>query len=245
LTHTLQINQHPGLNPPSFSCQIINNHVIDGNYWVELDKTYYYPNGGGQPSDHGLLISDDLQTRMPILDVRKKRDTILHNIGPLSSPPQDIHYQASIDIERRSILTRMHTAQHLISAVADELYGGSTVGNQINTEKTRIDIGFESREKFSRDELESVVNNYIDSAIPVEMSFQKRSELLSDPLVRVNLELLPKNIDELRVITIVDVDICPCAGTHVGNTSQIGHISISKVKSKGSGKLRVEYSLIE
>jgi misacylated tRNA(Ala) deacylase len=139
----------------------------------------------------------------------------------------------------------MHTAQHLVSAAADELFSATTIGNQINTQKTRIDIGIESRDSFSKDDLESSVNNYIDSAVDVSMSFRPRDELIEDPLVRVNMDLIPKNIHELRVITIDGIDICPCAGTHVGNTNQIGYIEIGKVKSKGAGKLRVEYTLVD
>ena len=241
---SLHINQHPGIKPPSFECKIINSEIIDNQCWVEFDRTYYYPSGGGQPADHGSINGDS--GNFDILDVRKRTEIkhLLSGDQFNSNSLLDQSFIANIDHERRNQLCRMHTAQHLISAAADELFGARTVGNQINTEKTRIDLGMESRDAFSKDELQSVVNTYIDSSIDVSMSFRDRVELLEDPLVRVNMDLLPQNIDNLRVITIEGIDICPCAGTHVGNTNEIGHIEISKVKSKGAGKLRVEYHLL-
>ena len=244
MRESLHINQHPGIQPPSFECKVIDSHIIDDQCWIELDQTYYYPSGGGQPADHGTIVSSDCN--YSILDVRK-RSEIHHLLGDDSvdiATVLNTTFTANIDHNRRDKLCRMHTAQHLISAAADELFGAATVGNQINTEKTRIDLGMESRESFSKDDLESSVNKYIDASLDVTMSFSERNKLLNDPLVRVNLDLLPKNIDELRVITIDGIDICPCAGTHVANTSEIGHIQISKVKSKGAGKLRVEYNLL-
>jgi misacylated tRNA(Ala) deacylase len=137
----------------------------------------------------------------------------------------------------------MHTAQHLISAVADEFWGGRTVGNQIRLDCTRIDLGFENRDLFDSDMLQQSVNEYVKADLPVFMDFQERSMLVQNPLVRVNMDLIPKHIDNLRVITIVGVDICPCAGTHVESTGQIGQIEIGRIRSKGAGKLRVEYTL--
>ena len=244
MSEPLHINLHPGTGPPSFECIMVDSQVIDGDYWVQFDKTYYYPSGGGQPADHGTLSADGVT--YSILDVRKSSE-ILHLLGDSTNIDSLLNktLTAEIDQQRRDVLCRMHTAQHLVSAAADELFGATTIGNQINTQKTRIDIGIESRDSFSKDDLQSCVNNYIDSAVEVSMSFSPRDELIEDPLVRVNMDLIPKNIDELRVITIDGIDICPCAGTHVGNTNQIGHIEISKVKSKGAGKLRVEYTLVD
>jgi|TARA_B100000315_G_scaffold260485_1_gene322280 misacylated tRNA(Ala) deacylase len=223
---------------------VVDSQVIDGDYWVQFDKTYYYPSGGGQPADHGTISADGI--KYSILDV-KKRSEILHLLSDSVNVDSLVNQTltAEIDQQRRDILCRMHTAQHLVSAAADELFSATTIGNQINTQKTRIDIGIESRDSFSKDDLESSVNNYIDSAVDVSMSFRPRDELIEDPLVRVNMDLIPKNIHELRVITIDGIDICPCAGTHVGNTNQIGYIEIGKVKSKGAGKLRVEYTLVD
>jgi misacylated tRNA(Ala) deacylase len=235
--------QHPGTNPTSFSSTVCSTEVIDGDTWVELSESFFYPTGGGQPADHGSI---KMEGHLSVIQDVQKGDKLLHNIGTNEGDALKLGapITASIDIQRRNVLSRMHTAQHLISAVADELFSGRTIGNQIGLEKTRIDIGIEDRSAFDKELLQEVVNDGINQEIPVTMSQEHRSELTSNPLVRVNLDLLPKNVEELRVITIEGRDICPCAGTHVANTKEIGLIRINKVKSKGSGKLRVEYSLL-
>lgn len=240
----LHIFNHPATNPQSFETSILGISNIDGKYWIELEESYYYPAGGGQPADLGTLELSECS--IPIIDVRKK-ETIIHEIMGDFTPDNLVGKQvvAHFDTERRNQLARMHTAQHLVSAVADELFSGTTIGNQIGTEKTRIDLGIIDREAFDKEALVDAVNSIIESKLIVSMDFQQRSELISNPLVRVNLDLLPKAIEELRVITIDGVDICPCAGSHVANTSEIGSIEIGRVKSKGAGKLRVEYSIVE
>jgi len=243
MSDLLHLMQHPGTNPKSFSSTICSAEVVNGDTWVELSESFFYPSGGGQPADHGTLEMEGGSS--VILDVQKG-EKLLHNIGSNESDGIKLGSPvfASIDINRRNVLSRMHTAQHLISAAADELFSGRTIGNQIGLEKTRIDIGIEDRSAFDKELLQEVVNDGIDQGIPVTMSQEHRSELTSNPLVRVNLDLLPKNVEQLRVITIEGRDICPCAGTHVANTKEIGLIKINKVKSKGAGKLRVEYSLL-
>ena len=243
MSDLLHLLQHPGTNPKSFISTICSTEIVDGHTWVELSESYFYPSGGGQPADHGSLEYED--GTFSIENVKKGKK-LLHNIGKIDSDMIvfDSPVSASIDTDRRNLLSRMHTAQHLISAAADELFSGNTIGNQIGLDKTRIDIGMEDRSKFDKESLEQLVNDNIEQQIPVTMGQENRSNLTSNPLVRVNLDLLPKNVEELRVITIEGRDICPCAGTHVANTKEIGEIQINKVKSKGTGKLRVEYSLV-
>ena len=121
MREALHINQHPGIKPPSFECKIINSKIIDNQYWIELDQTFYYPSGGGQPADHGTLNGE--HGDYTIRDV-KKRSEIQHLLGTDEIEIDkllDQAFTASIDHERRDKLCRMHTAQHLISAAADEL----------------------------------------------------------------------------------------------------------------------------
>ncbi len=243
MSDLLHLMQHPGTNPKSFSSTICSVEVVNGDTWVELSESFFYPSGGGQPADHGSL---EIEGQLSIIQDVKKGKKLLHNIGPKSIEviQSESPVNASIDVDRRNVLSRMHTAQHLISAASDELFSGRTIGNQIGLDKTRIDIGIEDRSAFDKELLQEAVNDGIDQEIPVTMSQEPLSDLTANPLVRVNLNLLPKNVEELRVITIEGRDICPCAGTHVANTKEIGQININKVKSKGKGKLRVEYSLL-
>ena len=242
MTEPGHLNIHPGLDPEPFSCSLDSIEYADDGVWVSLDRTYYYPQGGDQPADHGTLSSGPVI--MDVVDVSGKGG-VRHKLQTTDdiSELQGTKLLATIDVERRNELCRMHTAQHLISAVADEFWGGRTVGNQIHLQRTRIDLGFDDRDLFNQDQLQEAVNEYVDADLPVTMAFQERSELIENPLVRVNMNMIPQHIENLRVITIDGVDICPCAGTHVNSTSQIGNIVIDKIRSKGSGKLRVEYRL--
>ena len=189
--------------------------------------------GGGQPADRGVISSESFQCS--VIDVTKKQ-TVLHHIESVEGEiqPGD-NVQCDIDTIWRNQLSEMHTAQHLISALAHEEWGANTVGNQIGNERTRIDLLFENRELFDRDHLEELVNDAIQKDLPVRMDFRPSEDLLDDPLVRVNMSRMPPNIDTWRTISIGDLDVCPCAGTHVPNTGMISPVTITKVKSKGSG----------
>ena len=233
------LDQHPGLNPPDFSAVVTS--VNDNS--IELDKTFFYPMGGGQPADRGSMISESFECN--IADIRKK-GAVLHQFesskGTVNVGDQ---IDCSIDHIWRNKLSKMHTAQHLISALANEEWGANTVGNQIGFEKTRIDLEFENRDRFDRQYLEQLVNDTINQNLLVSMDFRPSGELLDNPLVRVNMARMPPNIDIWRTISIGDLDVCPCAGTHVPNTGMIPEIEISRVKSKGAGRVRVEYFLKE
>ena len=229
------LDQHPGIDPPDFSATV----TAISDQTIEMDKTYYYPKGGGQPADKGTIRTESFQCE--VNDVLKK-EAVLHHIDAVNGElniGDDIH--CSIDTIWRNQLSAMHTAQHLISALANEEWGAHTVGNQIGNDKTRIDLEFEDRQLFNADHLEALVNDAIRSDMIVRMDFRDSKELIDDPLVRVNLERMPPNIDVWRTISIGDLDVCPCAGTHVPRTGMIQPVKITKVKSKGAGRLRVVY----
>ena len=153
--------------------------------------------------------------------------------------------ECSINQQRRNKNTTMHTAQHIVSAIANDLYGAETVGNQISEEYTRIDLLFPDRDKFLQSDLQEAVNSIIVSNKNVNIHNWDRSTILSHEQMRHTkfMDRIPSTITELRVVEIEDVDLCPCGGTHVDNTSKLDEISITNVKSKGSGKLRLKYEL--
>ena len=233
------LEQHPGLDPPDFNARIAsieNDHII-------LDRTCFYPMGGGQPADRGRMISQSFECN--VTDVRG-RDEVQHRITTVEGEAEiGQSVQCEIDEMWRNQLCRMHTAQHLVSALAHETWGADTVGNQIGAERTRIDLFFQDRDEFDRDRLQNLVNETIEQDLKVTMDFRLREELLEDPLLRVNMDRMPPDIDIWRTISIGDLDVCPCAGTHVPNTAMIPAIEITRVKSKGAGRLRVEYAFNE
>ena len=143
---------------------------------------------------------------------------------------------------------RMHTAQHLMSGLAYEIFNGvRTVGNQIHATHSRIDFNPISFDQEMLDKLSNAANQLTNQSIRVSESVMTREEINSImPEDRTNMNLLPKSVKNLRVVTIGDnIDLCPCAGTHVMDLSEIGEIKIISKKSKGKGTQRVTYELID
>ncbi|MEC7167768.1 MAG: alanyl-tRNA editing protein [Candidatus Thermoplasmatota archaeon] len=222
-----------------FTAEVID---IDDNKIV-LDQTLFYPLGGGQNWDLGTLNGPN--GKMNVVEVRG-RDTIQHSIEDTFELEIGDEVTGRIDFERRYAHMKMHTAQHLVSGIAYEMFNGvRTVGNQIHTEKSRIDF---KPIQFSEDmllELQSTVNEKIQLGLEVTDSQMTRDEINSImPQERTNMDLLPSFINDLRVVTIGDrQDLCPCAGTHVRNISEIKGIEFIGKKSKGKGTQRVTYKL--
>ena len=224
-----------------FTAEVI---AIEDNKIV-LDQTLFYPLGGGQNWDLGSI--DGPNGKMNVIEVRG-RDTIHHTIEDTFELEIGDEVSGTIDFERRYAHMKMHTAQHLVSGIAYEMFDGvRTVGNQIHTEKSRIDF---KPIQFTEDmllELQSAVNEKIQLGLEVTDSQMTRDEINSImPQERTNMDLLPSFIDDLRVVTIGDKqDLCPCAGTHVRNISEIKGIGFIGKKSKGKGTQRVTYELID
>ena len=212
-----------------------------GKDHVVLDRTAFYPEGGGQPSDTGKITWDGGEAE--VVKVEKKGKIIHRLEGTI--PEDDMEVKGEIDWERRYNHMKIHTAQHLFSAVVYDLFKGETVGNQIYTDYSRVD--FEPVDLSERDleQIEDEVNVLIQEAHPVSI-YTERRVVLEDEIEegRVNLSLFPKSIKELRVIDIDGYDICPCAGTHVRNTQEIGGIKITDKKNKGKNKQRIYYELV-
>ena len=224
-----------------FTAEVI---AIEDNKIV-LDQTLFYPLGGGQNWDLGSI--DGPNGKMNVIEVRG-RDTIHHTIEDTFELEIGDEVSGTIDFERRYAHMKMHTAQHLVSGIAYEMFDGvRTVGNQIHTERSRIDF---KPIQFTEDmllELQSAVNEKIQLGLEVTDSQMTRDEINSImPQERTNMDLLPSFIDDLRVVTIGDKqDLCPCAGTHVRNISEIKGIEFIGKKSKGKGTQRVTYELID
>ncbi len=224
-----------------FTAEVI---AIEDNK-VVLDQTLFYPLGGGQNWDLGTI--DGPNGEMNVIEVRG-RDTIYHTIEDTFELEIGDEVSGTIDFERRYAHMKMHTAQHLVSGIAYEMFDGvRTVGNQIHTEKSRIDF---KPIQFTEDmlsELQSAVNEKIQLGLEVTDSQMTRDEINSImPQERTNMDLLPAFINDLRVVTIGDKqDLCPCAGTHVRNISEIKGIEFIGKKSKGKGTQRVTYQLTD
>jgi misacylated tRNA(Ala) deacylase len=211
--------------------------------YVTLDQTLFYPLGGGQEWDTGQLVAGERA-----LQVREvtKRGPVKHVVGPGHGLAPGDAVAGEIDWERRYAHMRMHTAQHLVSGLAYELFGGPrTVGNQIHRSRSRIDFNPVNFTNEMLADLQAAANGAIQASYKVTTGTMTRDEVNAElPPERTNLDLLPKSVTDLRVIRIgKDVDLCPCAGTHVMDTKEIGELRILRRTAKGSGTQRIEYTL--
>jgi misacylated tRNA(Ala) deacylase len=220
---------------------------------VVLDRTHFYPEGGGQPADHGTIRSDD--DVWTVVDVQK-HDGIHHYLEPAEGTEADFPDAGStvtgeLDWDRRYNHMRYHTAQHLLSALLLNEYDAETTGNQVRAHKATLDCAYE---RFHSDELEHVearMNELVDQARPVEWYVMDREEAEAqlDP-ERTRLSLLPDSITEIRIVEIgpADGDGEPfdrtaCAGTHVSNTEEIGAVTVTGRETKGSEEERITFEL--
>ena len=168
---------------------------------------------------------------------------ILHPVDEIEMFKKGQEVSCEIDVIRRNGHTMMHTAQHIFSALAEDLWGCETVGNQIGADQSRVDLLFDDKELFNPDELTETVNSVLSSNIPVNIHEWEREKILGHDQMRHTkfMHRIPASITHLRVVEVEGVDLCPCAGTHVSNTSQIPRVRYLGKKNKGKGRLRVSY----
>ncbi|MFC2175286.1 alanyl-tRNA editing protein [archaeon] len=209
--------------------------VSSGEGYVVLDKTAFYPEGGGQPTDTGTLNG------VRVAKVRKKEGETRHYVdGAVEGAVHGV-----LDWEPRYAHMRMHTAQHLLSAIVLDKYGAGTVGNQIHADYSRMDFALDGIDERMQEYLTTEFNKAVDSALGVKLYFSSRDEVIAsvDPERRKLFEMVPAFVKEVRVVEIDGMDKCPCAGTHIANTKEIGHIKITRVENKGSSKTRLVFEL--
>jgi len=210
--------------------------------YVCLDKSAFYPVGGGQPSDIGVLQWEGKESE--IKEVVKKGDTIKHVLSG-EKPLVGTKVHGIIDWDVRYQHMKMHTAQHIISGVIFDEYNARTVGNQIHAESSRVDF---YPIRFSENDLEFIERKFNEIAkqnLPIKIYEEDRKHLEKRvDQQRCNLDLLPKFVTTLRIIEIEGFDVCPCAGTHVKNTSELSTIQIIKKESKGKKRERIVYALL-
>ncbi|AGB37362.1 alanyl-tRNA editing protein [Natronococcus occultus] len=211
---------------------------------VFLDGTYFYPEGGGQPADRGALEWDG--GRADVVDVRKDHGDVRHDVelrtGEL--PAEGTTVEGRIDEDRRRKLSRMHTAQHVVSRVVLDEYGASTAGNQVYPDRSRIDFEPASFDDEDLERIERRSNEAIDRDLSLVKENRPRSiveERVDEG--RVPLDLIPDSVDPLRVVEIEGFDRCPCGGTHVSRLGEIGRLTVTDHVSKGEDTERIEFEL--
>jgi len=214
--------------------------VERGFDYVVLDRSAFYPLGGGQPSDTGSLTWAG--GKADVKEVTKKEGVRHHLVQNPELVPDQVH--GVLNWERRYAHMKMHTAQHIVSGVVYDLWKARTVGNQLYHDRSRIDF---APVKFTDEmvsELEKKTNEILATGAKVDICTESRAEIEKNvDAQRANLDLLPKSVSELRVVKVEQYDLCPCAGTHVRSLSEIGKIKIVKKENKGKDRERITYEL--
>ncbi len=200
---------------------------------VVLDRTAFYPGGGGQPNDVGMLNGQ------AVTKVRKAGEDVIHVLdGDL--PPVGTHVQGALNWERRYQLMRTHTAMHILCGTVFRDYGALVTGGDMEPLKGRMDFEFERLQKDLVAVIEAAVNEEVRKARDVRVKILPREEAFQIPdLIRTKINLLPEGIQQVRTVEIVGLDLQADGGTHVKNTSEVGHIRVVDYKSKGASNKRI------
>ncbi len=212
---------------------------------VALDRTAFYPGGGGQPYDTGRLVVDGQTAR--VLKVKRQGSDVLHFLEPeFPLPAVGQSVTGKLDWDRRYQLMRTHTAMHILCGVVFRDYGAQVTGGNMDPLKGRMDFEFETMQQELVAEIEDAINAEVDNALPLDVEILPREEAFQIPdLIRTKINLLPEGIKEVRVVQIKDLDLQADGGTHVANTSEVGRIKIADYKSKGKINKRIYVQLEE
>ena len=206
---------------------------------IILDKSAFYPGGGGQPFDLGKLIESEIEH--PVKKVKMQGGEMLHFLyGDAPLPQVGAAVRGVLDWERRYKLMRTHTALHVLCGVVFRDYGASVTGGNMEPLKGRMDFEFETLRGELVGEIQEAVNIEVKAARDVRIKILPREEAFQIPdLIRTKINLLPDSILEVRTVEIVGLDLQADGGTHVQNTSEIGTIKIADYKSKGAINKRI------
>jgi len=212
---------------------------VDGNK-IYLDITAFYPQGGGQPTDTGVLECNGESYK--ITQVKKDENGIAHTVDKEGLKEGD-EVLGKIDWERRYKIMRMHTAAHAISAALAAKYAVQITGNNLDTEKSRIDFNLET---FDREAIEQTIkelNEKIAQGADIKISYMPREEALKDPALVKLANVLPPAVKELRIVEIEGIDRQCDGGTHVKNAKEIGTIEIVSMDNKGKTNRRIYFTV--
>ena len=211
---------------------------------VVLDRTVFYPRGGGQPGDTGVLRWDRGEARVSDTFTSRESGQLIHRVEG-DPPPAGTRVTCEIDWDRRHTHMRTHTALHAMSGIVFADFGAKvTGGNMDSGGVARMDFELDAiSQGFGRD-VEQRLNARLAEDRPVHVHLLPRAEALADPdLIRTKVNLIPESVDPIRVIDIEGIDKQADGGTHVRSTAEVGHVRVVKTESKGSANKRIRIQL--
>ena len=207
-----------------------------------LGRTVFYPRGGGQPGDQGVIRWTGGEVR--VVDTVRRGGIPVHVIEG-SPPAPGTGVTAEIDWERRHLLMRTHTALHSLSAIIWRDFDAKVTGGNMEPGTARMDFELEGISVEFGQQVEDKLNAELAADHRVEILFLPRDEALADPdLIRTKVNLLPDFIDPIRVVHIVGLDKQADGGTHVASTSEVGSVRVVKTESKGKANKRIRIELM-
>jgi misacylated tRNA(Ala) deacylase len=215
---------------------------------IVLDRTVFYPGGGGQPSDRGLLLRASDGRTWTVRAARKAGSEIAHELEPDGDDPPAVGDVLEVDIDwaRRLALMRTHTALHALCGVVWRDHRAQVTGGNMEPGSGRMDFEFESMSGDLVDSIEAAVNTELDAARDVRVAVLPRAEAFAIPdLIRTKINLLPEGIEQIRTVEIVGLDLQADGGTHVANTREVGQIRVTGYESKGRINKRIRIELVD
>jgi misacylated tRNA(Ala) deacylase len=218
--------------------------VLDsGPDGIVLDRSAFYPGGGGQPPDHGVLLWGGVQTR--IVDARKTGDDVY--LVPLDTdplPPPGSAVRGAVEDDRRTALMRTHSGLHVLCGVVFRDFGALVTGGNMEPLTARMDFNLEGVPPGFKESVEDACNAELRLDRRIDVRSLPRDEAFQLPdIIRTATNLVPEDVKEVRIVDIVGLDQQADGGTHVASTAQVGRISVVKVENKGKGFRRLRIAL--
>jgi misacylated tRNA(Ala) deacylase len=207
---------------------------------VILDRTAFYPGGGGQPADTGRLEWNGATAA--VTDVRRDGSDVLHLIGE-NSPPAGTPVRGTLDWDRRYAIMRHHSALHVLVGVIYKVFGAMVTGGAIYPDRARMDFSLEDLNKERVAAIAEEANRVIAEGHRILVRYVPREDYERSDLTRLARNLLAADITEVRVIEIEEFDAQADGGTHVANTLEIGSLVVTKTENKGKSNRRLEIAL--
>jgi misacylated tRNA(Ala) deacylase len=211
---------------------------------IVLDRSAFYPGGGGQPPDHGVLLWGGVQTR--IVGARRGDDLVLLPGDDDPLPPPGTAVQGALDDERRSALMRTHSALHLLSGVVFRDFGLLVTGGGMEPLEARMDVDLPEVPAGFRDAVNDACSREIAADRAIRVENLPRAEAFAIPdIIHTATDLVPPELEVVRIVDIVGLDVQADGGTHVASTRQIGAMEIVKIENKGKGFRRLRLKVTQ
>ncbi|HVV17831.1 MAG TPA: alanyl-tRNA editing protein [Pseudonocardiaceae bacterium] len=226
-----------------WECTVVWSDQADPEAGIVLDRSAFYPGGGGQPPDSGVLLWEGVTTR--IAGTRKGDDLYLLPVPGDPVPPTGTVVQGALDDERRTSLMRTHSGLHVLVGTVFRDYGALVTGGNMEPGEARMDFNLPELPQGFKQTIEDAVNKEIAQDRRIDVRFMPRAAAMANPELVKTMSVTPPDEPELRIVDIVGLDVQADGGTHVASTAQIGRIQVTKVENKGRQNRRVRIKIVD